>query len=75
MRQLVTSYLDEFLARGDAVAFVHRRGLRTVRWSYKQIANSAFAFAELLTERGVQKTDRVLLSGATHNFLFTMGTA
>lgn len=63
MRQLVTSYLDEFLARGDAVAFAHRRGLRTVRWSYKQIANSAFAFAELLTERGVQKTDRLLLCG------------
>ena len=64
MRRLVTSYLDEFLARDDAVAFAHRRGLRTVRWSYKQIAKSAFAFAELLTERGVQKTDRVLLCGA-----------
>ncbi len=64
MRRLVTSYLDEFLAREDAVAFAHRRGLRTVRWSYKQIAKSAFAFAELLTECGVQKADRVLLCGA-----------
>ena len=63
MRQLVTSYLDEFLARGDAVAFAHRRGLRTVRWSYKQIANSSYAFAELLRERGVQKADRLLLCG------------
>jgi long-chain acyl-CoA synthetase len=63
MRRLVTSYLDDYLARDDAVAFAHRRGLRTVRWSYRQIANSAFAFAKLLTERGVQKSDRVLLSG------------
>jgi hypothetical protein len=50
MRRLVTSYLDEFLARNDAVAFAHQRGLRTVRWSYKQIAKSAFAFAERLKE-------------------------
>jgi long-chain acyl-CoA synthetase len=64
MRQLLTSYLDEFLLRGDAVAFAHRRALRTFRWSYEQIANSAFAFAELLRERAVEKSDRVLLCGA-----------
>jgi long-chain acyl-CoA synthetase len=63
MRQLVTSYLDEFLARGDAIAFAHRRGLRTVRWSYRRIATSAFGFAELLAERGIQKSDRVFLCG------------
>jgi long-chain acyl-CoA synthetase len=64
MRRLVTSYLDDFLARGDAVAFAHRLGLRTVRWSYQKIAKRAFAFADQLTARGVEQNDRVLLCGA-----------
>jgi hypothetical protein len=59
MRRLVTSYLDDFLARGNAITFAHRRGLRTVHWSYRRIANSAFAFADLLAESGVEKNDRV----------------
>ena len=63
MRQLVTSYLDDFTARGNAVAFAQHRGVRTVRWTYKRIATSAYAFAELLAERGIQKNDRVLLCG------------
>lgn len=63
MRELVTSYLDEFCVRGDAIAFAQRRGLRTVRWSYERIATSAFAFAHLLSERGIKKSDQVLLCG------------
>src|SRR5437870_8280792 len=61
MRTTVVSYLDDFIARGDEVAFAHRRGLRIARWSYEQIARTAFQFARELEARGIGKGDRVLL--------------
>src|SRR5918992_833662 len=64
MRELVTSYLEDFLARGEAIAFAHREGLRTYRWTYADIARSTYEFASLLAERGINKGDRVLLCGA-----------
>ena len=64
MRQLVISYLEDFLARGEAIAFAHREGLRTYRWTYADIARTAYEFASLLAERGINKGDRVLLCGA-----------
>ena len=64
MRQLVTSYLEDFLQRDDAVAFVHRGGLRTYRWTYGDIARSAYELAGRLKELGVNKGERVLLCGA-----------
>jgi long-chain acyl-CoA synthetase len=63
MRTTVLSYLDDFIARGDATAFVHRRGLRTVRWSYAQTARAAFQFARELENRNIGKGDRILLWG------------
>ena len=59
MRTTVLSYLDEFTSR--EIAFAHRRGLRTARWSYQQIAKTAYQFARELEARGLQKGDRVLL--------------
>ena len=59
MRTTVLSYLDEFTSR--ETAFAHRRGLRTARWSYQQIAKTAYQFARELEARGLQKGDRVLL--------------
>ncbi len=64
MRELVTHYLDDFLARGEAVAFAHRVGMRTFRWSYADVARKAHAFANLLAEHRVSTGDRVLLCGA-----------
>ncbi|HKY29971.1 MAG TPA: AMP-binding protein, partial [Pyrinomonadaceae bacterium] len=64
MRQLVTSYLEDFFQRGDAVAFVHRSGLRTYRWTYGDVARSAYELAGRLKELGVNKGERVLLCGA-----------
>src|SRR5262252_6290721 len=61
MRTTVLSYLDEFTARGEVIAFVQRRGLRTRRWSYKQIAGTAYQFARELEARGIKKSDRLLL--------------
>ena len=64
MRQLVTTYLDDFLRRGESIGFVHRSGLRTYRWTYGDIARSAYKFANRLDELGINKDERVLLSGA-----------
>ncbi len=61
MRTTVVSYLSEFLSRGDETAFAHRRGLRVARWSYEQIARTAYQFARELETRRVGKGDRVLL--------------
>jgi long-chain acyl-CoA synthetase len=61
MRTTVVSYLGDFLSRGSETAFAHRRGLRVARWSYKQVALTAFQFARELEARGIENGDRVLL--------------
>src|SRR5262245_6439378 len=61
MRTTVLSYLDEFTARGETIAFAQRSGLRTRRWSYEQIAGTAYQFARELEARGIKKSDRLLL--------------
>ena len=61
MRTTVASYLVDFISRGRETAFARRRGLRVVRWSYKQVASTAFQFACELEARGIEKGDRVLL--------------
>ncbi len=63
MRATLGSYVDGFLTRGGGTAFVHRRGLRSVRTSYAEAARSAFRFSRELEERGVGAGDRVLLQG------------
>jgi long-chain acyl-CoA synthetase len=62
-RSTVLSYLHEHARRGGALVFVHRRGLRTARWSYEQLAQTANRFARELEARGVAPGERVLLSG------------
>jgi long-chain acyl-CoA synthetase len=61
MRTTVASYLGDFLSRGSETAFAHRRGLRVARWSYEQVALTAFQFARELEARGIENGDRVLL--------------
>src|ERR687889_2628463 len=64
MRSTINSYLEDYLKRGDVTAFAHRRGLRTVSWSYRRVAEAAFGFARELEARGVGKGERVLLWAA-----------
>jgi long-chain acyl-CoA synthetase len=45
------------------VAFVSRRGYRSVRWTYRQITERAAQVARELERRGVQKGDRVIIWG------------
>ena len=63
-RQTLLSYLDDYERRGRETAFVHHRGLRTVRWSYERLVREAHEFARELAARGVVRGDRVLLTGA-----------
>jgi long-chain acyl-CoA synthetase len=55
--------VDNFDLRGAEIAYVHRRGYRILRWSYRQIADSAHRMARELRERGIAPGDRILLWG------------
>ena len=60
-RRSLVEYLDDFLQRGEETAYAQRRGYRTVRWSYRQVADTAFQFARELDARAITKGDRILL--------------
>jgi len=62
-RSTVGEYLADFLIRGQDCAYIQRRGYRAVRWSYAQVAQTAFCFARELEVRGIVKGDRILLWG------------
>jgi len=36
-RRSLAEYVENFRTAGREIAFVHRRGYRTVRWTYRQI--------------------------------------
>ncbi|HUE81232.1 MAG TPA: AMP-binding protein [Pyrinomonadaceae bacterium] len=61
MKSLLVEYLDDFIRRGDEIAFAHRRGLRTYRWTYKETAIAAHQFAHKLAALDIIQGDRVLL--------------
>ncbi len=63
MQSTLVKYLDNFRRRGDEVAYVHRRGYRTVRWTYGGVVASASRFARELEARGIDKGERVLIWG------------
>src|SRR5947209_14710190 len=52
-----------YLRFANETAFIHRRGYRTLRWSYHQTAELAFRFARELERRGINKGERILLWG------------
>ena len=62
-RSSLLEYLPNFLSRGQETAYVQRRGYRSERWSYRQVAEMAFQFARELEARGVLKGERVLVWG------------
>src|SRR3989442_2671561 len=62
-RRSLLEYLDNFLRLGREAAYIQRRGYRSVRWTYRQIAETAFQFARELAKRGISKGDRVLIWG------------
>src|ERR1041385_9541070 len=62
-RSSIAEYLDDFLRRGKECAYVERDGYRTVRWSYRKTAETAFRFARELEARQIHKGDYVLIWG------------
>ena len=64
MKTLLVEYLDDFIRRGNEVAFAHRRGLRVYRWTYREIAVASFQFCRRMEAEGIGKGDRVLLWAA-----------
>lgn len=62
-RTTLLSFLDDYELRGRETVFVHHRGLRTVRWSYKRLVEEAHRFARELAEHGIARGDRVILTG------------
>jgi long-chain acyl-CoA synthetase len=63
MPQTLADYPQLHLARRKEIAYVNRRGFRTLRWTYSQLAELALRFARELEARGIGKGDRVLLWG------------
>ena len=63
MPQTLAEYPRLHLERKHEIAYVHRRGLRTLRWTYQQLGELAFRFARELEAREIGKGERVLLWG------------
>jgi long-chain acyl-CoA synthetase len=62
-RRSLAQSLDRFLRWGREIAYVQRSGYRTVSWSYRQVAQTAFQFARELEARGIGKGERILIWG------------
>ena len=62
-RRSITTFLDDFVRNGAEQMYVQRRGYRTERFSYEQVARIAFQFARELETRGVAKGDRIMMWG------------
>jgi len=62
-RRSLADSLANFLRWGKAIAYVQRRGYRTLRWPYRQVAETAFRFAREVEARGIGKGDPVLIWG------------
>lgn len=60
-RRSILEYLENF--KHSDTAYVHRRGYRTYRWSYREILELAAQFARELEARQIGKGDHVLLWG------------
>ena len=61
MSRSLAGYLDDFLQKGEGCAYIQRHGYRTVRWTYRQVAETAYRFARELGAQEIGKGDRVLL--------------
>ncbi len=59
----ILDYLDNFRRHAREVAYVHRRGYRTQRWTYGEVLNAANQFARELESRDIGKDDKVLIWG------------
>ncbi len=64
MKTLLVEYLNDFLTRGNDIAFAYKRGLRTYRWSYRDTAMLAREFSAKLEKLQIGRGDRVIFLAA-----------
>jgi hypothetical protein len=64
-RASLADYLQEVLKRGNEPGYIQHHGYRTVRWTYRQVAEAVFRFARELDAREIHKGDRTELRGRT----------
>jgi long-chain acyl-CoA synthetase len=62
-RENIAAYLKDFERLGAEPDFAERSGYRTIRWTYKEVAETAYCFARELNARRIRKGDRVMLWG------------
>jgi long-chain acyl-CoA synthetase len=60
-RHSLLEYLPLFLSHRKQVAYIERKGYRSMRWSYGEVLSLAFRFARELELRGIAKGERVLI--------------
>jgi len=60
-RNSLAELVASFEQLGAETAYLFRRGLRTQRWTYRELANCAQRFAHELAARGIAPGDRVLI--------------
>src|SRR5215467_11126810 len=63
MPQSLAEFAQLHLSLGKEIACVSRRGFRTLRWSYAQLAGLEFRVARELESRHIGKGERVMLWG------------
>ncbi len=62
-RTTILEYLDNFRRHASEVAYVHRRGYRTQRWTYGDVLAASNRFARELEARDIGQDDKVVLWG------------
>jgi len=63
LRESIADYLKNFERLGPQPAFAEHSGYRTVRWTYREVADTIYRFARELNARRIGKGDRVMLWG------------
>src|SRR5215470_5390136 len=63
MRTSVADFLPQFERLGKEVAYSEPVGYRVSRWTYGEVAETAYRFARELNARHVAKGDRIVLWG------------
>ena len=62
-RTTILEYLENFRRHSGEVAYVHRRGYRSQRWTYGDVLATANRSARELQARGIGHGDKVLIWG------------
>lgn len=62
-RITILEYLDNFGRHAREIAYVHRRGYRTQRWTYGNVLTTAYRFARELDARNIRQNEKVLIWG------------